>query len=228
MGDLYDQLEELQGMVRVLTADVERLRPRLGPRDIRAAVPDDEEMARRLYVRAIFARIEAIVEQHKRLLLHLANRVAITLQSGVREALSERVHAVKDNGAVTEREQHLQFQRKLRAVYRAAGEGFGEALAAEFGDQGWQAFQAAIVVRDRLTHPKTFEDCQVSEDDLNAGLSSAPRFVQSLIASVNVHSQSSVISRWCATKAAVHSTSFRTERTAASSKKPGSDHSNGG
>ncbi|MGH9382739.1 MAG: hypothetical protein ACRD2N_00360 [Vicinamibacterales bacterium] len=153
-------------MARVLTADVERLRLQLGPREIQGAVTDDEEMARRLYVRAIFALIEALVEQHKRLLLHLANRHAITLQPGVHEALSERVHAVKDNGAVTEREQYLQLLRKLRAVYRAAGEGFGEALAVEFGDQGWPAFQAAIIVRDRLTHPKTFEDCQVNEEDL--------------------------------------------------------------
>ena len=162
MSDLYDQLEELQGMTRVLTADAESLGLRLGPRDIQAAVTHDAEMARRLYVRSVFALIEALVEQHKRLLLHLADRHAITLQPGVHEALSERVYAVKDNGAVAEREQYLQLQRKLRAVYRAAGEGFGKPIAVEFGDHGWQAFQDAINVRDRLTHPKTFEDCQVN------------------------------------------------------------------
>ena len=167
MSDLYDQIEELQGMARVLTDDVERLRPQLGSRDIQVAVTDNEEMARRLYVRSIFALIEALVEQHKRLLLKLADSRVITLMPGVQEALSERVYAVKDNGAVAGREQHLQLLRKLRAVYRAAGEGFGDPLAVQFGGAGWKAFQDATTMRDRLTHPKTFQDCQVSGVDLN-------------------------------------------------------------
>lgn len=167
MGDLYDQLEELQGMARVLAADVAWLRPQLGSRDIRAAVSDHEEAARRLYVRAIFALIEALVEQHKRLLIQLVDLKTITLSPGLREALSERVYTVKDNGAVAEREQYLQLQRKLRAVYHAAGEGFRQPLAVDFGDQGWQSFQAAIALRDRLTHPKTFKDCRVNEQDLD-------------------------------------------------------------
>lgn len=167
MSDLYDRIEELQGMARVLTADVARLRQRLGSPDIQADVSEDEETARRHCVRSVFTLIEALVEQHKRLLLDLAKSSVITLQSGVVETLSERVYAAKDNGTVTEREQYLPLLRKLRAVYRAAGEGFGDPLVVEFGDTGWPAFQNAITIRDRLTHPKTFHDCQVSGEDLN-------------------------------------------------------------
>ncbi len=167
MSDLYNQLEELQGMARVLTADVERLRQRLGSRDIQVETSQDEEMARRLYVRSIFALIEALVEQHKRLLLHLAESRFIKLSTGVFEALSERVYAVRENGDVGEREQYLSLQRKLRAVYRATGNGFGKALKVRFDNQGWAAFQEAITIRDRLTHPKTFQDCHVSGADLD-------------------------------------------------------------
>ena len=154
-------------MTRVLTGDVERLRPLLGKRSVAAAVSDEEEANRRFYVRAIFALIEAVVEQHKRLLLDLADRPAITLTAGVREALSERMYAVKDNGAVVDREQYLQLQRKLRAVYWAAGEAFGETLGVTFSDQGWGSFQSAVDVRDRITHPKSFQDCHVDEDALD-------------------------------------------------------------
>ena len=49
----------------------------------------------------------------------------------------------------------------------AAGEVFGQPLAITFGDQGWQSFRQALDVRDRLTHPKTFEDCHVDEVALN-------------------------------------------------------------
>lgn len=166
MSDLYDQLVELQDMARVLARDVESLRPRLGPRDIQAAVSPEEAAARRFYVRAVFSLFEALVEQHKRLLLHLAGNNVLALAPGISEALSERVYTVKDNGTVSEREQFLQFQRKLRAVYRSAGDAFGEPLAITFADQEWQCFQAAVAVRDRLTHPKTFEDCQVDDEAL--------------------------------------------------------------
>lgn len=167
MSDLYDQIEELQGMTRVLTADVERLRRRLGSRDIQGKTTEDEEMARRLYVRSVFALIEALVEQHTRLLLRLAERRVITLRTGVFEALSERVYAVKDNGTVVVREQYLPLLRKLRAVYRAAGDGFKEALEVRFDGPGWQAFQEAITIRDRLTHPKVFQDCHISGAELD-------------------------------------------------------------
>ena len=167
MADLYNRLEEIQGMTRVLTGDVDRLRPLLGERSIQAAVSDDEEANRRFIVRAIFALIEAVVEQHKRLLLDLAERDAITLAAGVREALSEKRYVVKDNGAVLAREQYLQFQQKLRAIYRAAGEAFGQHLDVTFSDQGWVSFQSAVAVRDRITHPKSFADCHVCEDALD-------------------------------------------------------------
>ena len=167
MADLYDRLEEIQDMTGILTADVVGLRPLLGDRSMQAEVSEKEETNRRFYVRAILALIEALVEQHKRLLLDLAQRSAITLGRGVREALCERLYVVKDNGAVVERDQYLQLQRKLRAVYRAAGEAFGYPLAVTFKDRGWASFQSAVKVRDRITHPKTFHDCQVDENALD-------------------------------------------------------------
>jgi len=168
MTELYDRLEEIRDVTRVLTRDVEQLRPLLGERSIAAAVSEEEEANRRFYVRAIFALIEALVEQHKRLLLDLAEHGTIALGTGVREALSERLYVFRDNGTVVEREQYLQLQRKIRAVYRTAEAAFEEALHVLFGDQGWASFQQAVQVRDRLTHPKSLEDCSVDEDALEA------------------------------------------------------------
>ena len=164
MADLYERLDEIQGMTRVLAGDVERLRPLVGE-DV--AISDGEEANRRFYVRAVFALVEAVVEQHKRLLLDLAERGAIALATGVRQALSEQVPLVKDNGTVMYREQYLQLERKLRVVYRAAGEALGQPLAVSFGNAGWQSFRAALEVRDRITHPKTYEDCHVDGDALD-------------------------------------------------------------
>lgn len=167
MSDLYGRLEELVGMTRVLGADVDRLRRRLGKRSIQAATTAAQEGARRAYVRGVFALIEAVVEQHKRLLLELASHGFVRLQPEVTQALLERGYVVDDNGRVSARDQYLQMRRKLRAVYRAAGEAFGTPLAVRYDDAGWRAFTEAVKMRDRITHPLTYDDCDISGDDLD-------------------------------------------------------------
>lgn len=167
MSDLYDRLDEIQGMTRVLAGDVDRVQPLLGDYSIQAHVSDEQEGHRRFYVRAVFALIEAVVEQHKRLLLDLSSRGIAKLRSGVVEALSEKTFVVKDNGDVSQRDQFLQLERKLRAVYRAAAHCFQLELVVNFGDGGWESFRSALDIRDRITHPKTFEECHVEGDDLD-------------------------------------------------------------
>jgi hypothetical protein len=41
MGDLYDQLEEPQGMTHTLDSDVDYLRPKLGPKNIQQELSDN-------------------------------------------------------------------------------------------------------------------------------------------------------------------------------------------
>jgi len=136
MSDLYDRLEEIQGMTRVLIADVDQLRTQLGSRSIQDAKTAEEEVARRAYVRAAFALIEATVEQHKRLLLDLNMRQAVSLDALAQTALTEQVCAVADTGVVSTREQYLQLRRKIRLVYRVAAEAFAEPFATRYDDQG--------------------------------------------------------------------------------------------
>lgn len=51
MSSLYNRIEEIQEMVKILTSDVEYLRPRLGERSIQVALSDSEESNRRFYIR---------------------------------------------------------------------------------------------------------------------------------------------------------------------------------
>lgn len=166
MADLYERLVEIQEITRLLAADVTRLTSQLGERSIPVETTEEEEGARRAYVRAVFALIEAIVEQHKKLLLELSSHGSVTLRPGVVEALAEQTYVVDENGSVSSRDQYLQLRRKLRAIYRAAAEGFGAELIVRYDEEGWRSFTAAVKVRDRITHPKTDLDCHISEDDL--------------------------------------------------------------
>lgn len=166
MSDLYDRLEEIQGMAHVLLEDVRRLSIQLDDRLTSTDLTGEQSGQRRDYVRAVFALIEAIVEQHKRLLLDLGKRGVVTLGLGIAEALTEQIYVVKDNGAVAPRDQYLQLKRKLRVVYKTAGESFRQDLAVRFDDAGWEQFGSAIEIRDRITHPKTYADCQIEDGDL--------------------------------------------------------------
>jgi hypothetical protein len=167
MSDLYDRLEEIQGMTRVLAGDVASLGANLGSRSIQDAPSDEEYGARRAYVRAIFALVEATVEQHKRLLLDLSARRTVMLDSSSHTALSEQTYFVSDNGNISVREQYLQLRRKIFLVYRVAGEVLVQTLDVRFDDQGWQHFGTAIEIRDRITHPKSFADCHIEGDDVD-------------------------------------------------------------
>lgn len=165
-GDLYSRLEEIQDITHVLVGDVDRLCDTLSSRTNLDEPSETEYGARRGYVRAIFALVEATVEQHKQLLLDLETRHAITLDPTTQAALLEQTYSVNDNGSVSPRVQFLQLRRKLRLVYRAAGEAFAE-LAVRYDDQGWQRFGEALSIRDRITHPKSISDCHVEGDELD-------------------------------------------------------------
>jgi hypothetical protein len=169
MSDLYgERLEEIHGMTHTLSVDAERLLTQLDDSSTLTNLTVEQAGLRRHYVRAVFALIEAIVEQHKRLLLDLEKQKKVTLGPGIAEALTEKSYIVTDNGTVTSRKQYIQLKSKLKVVYKTASKAFGQDLAVQFNNNtGWDQFGSAIKIRDRITHPKTRADCQIENEDLH-------------------------------------------------------------
>ncbi len=162
--DLYARLEELQGMTRLLIDDVGRLERELG-----AGNPDPsdpQQTSRRCYIRAVFALVEAFVEQHRRLLVELAAHTMIALPAKKLQRLREIKAVTLPDGTLEEQEQYLQLFDKIKMVYKAAGSGFGQSLKVTFGDKGWVTFKDAMELRHRVTHPKKAKDCWIFETNL--------------------------------------------------------------
>lgn len=162
--DLYMRLEELQGMTRLLIDDVTRLQG-----EIAAGSPDPNELQqtnRRCYIRAVFALVEAFVEQHRRLLVELAAHQMIRLPVKNLQRLREIKTVALPDGTVEEQEQYLQLFEKIKTVYKAAGLGFGQSLKVTFGDRGWMTFKDAMDLRHRVTHPKKIDDCWILETNI--------------------------------------------------------------
>ena len=162
--DLYDRLEELQGMTHLLIDDVALLRPKLG--ELNPNANGEEEANRRFYIRAVFALVEAFVEQHRRLLLELCESNRIELQEKTRKRLREIKEIFREDGTVEEQEQYLHIFDKIKEVYKAAGVGFKQPLKVTLGNRGWTTFKAAMGIRNRVTHPKNVRDCWIVADAL--------------------------------------------------------------
>jgi hypothetical protein len=163
--DLYNDLEELQGMTHLLIDDVKMLRPKVGEGN-----PDpsgDEKAHRRFYVRAVFALVEAFVEQHRHLLVHLCEAGKIELSEN-RLSQLRQIKRILDTGGAVVREEpnYMRIFDKIKEVYKAAAIGFGSPLTVTFGDDHWREFKEAMELRNRITHPKNIEDCWIFEPSL--------------------------------------------------------------
>ena len=96
--DLYSDLEELRGMTRLLIDDVSMLRPKIAEGNPDPS--DDEKAYRRFYVRAVFGLVEAFVEQHRRLVIHLCEAGKIELRQNKLNQLREIKRILDAGGAV--------------------------------------------------------------------------------------------------------------------------------
>ena len=164
--DLYTQLVELQGMTRLLIDDVTLLRPTIGEGN---PDPNKQEKAnRRFYIRAVFALVEAFMEQHRRLLVHLCQSGKIELKERTLNRLREIKQILDEQtGAVVgEEPRYMQMFDKVKIVYKAAAAGFGQPLAVTCGDDRWPIFKSAMETRNQITHPKNVQDCWIFEQDL--------------------------------------------------------------
>jgi hypothetical protein len=99
MSNLCERLEEIQGLRDIFAEDVRQVRSRLVQR-APAEIGSEVAGARRAYVRAVFALVEALAEQHKRLLLDLAEHGSVVLVADVVQVLAERICVVQDDGTV--------------------------------------------------------------------------------------------------------------------------------
>jgi hypothetical protein len=67
---------------------------------------------------------------------------------------------------MAERTQYLKTFEKIKEVYKAAANGFGQPLTVTFDDGRSDTFQDAMKIRNQITHPKNVEDCWINDGHL--------------------------------------------------------------
>ena len=124
------------------------------------------QIVRRDLVRTMFAGVEGVTWALKQsaLLQHRTGQVQFS--AAEQSMLEELVPELDDKGRVIERSARLTFKRNLQFSFLAFAKSEGVEFPLATGENGWEAFQQSLAIRDRLTHPKDVDELQVSDEDL--------------------------------------------------------------
>jgi len=118
---------------------------------------------RRLFVRSVFAFIEAAVFRIKTgaLLWDIS-----TLSPNEIALIKEEDYELDDTGAIKTRKARLKFFGNFRFAFAVGAKAAGVNYQLDVGGDGWRSLRDAVPVRDRLTHPKRATDLVVTDAEV--------------------------------------------------------------
>ena len=145
-----------RGFVHILVGDVSSALERVES--------SDTDGHRREAVRTMFAAIEGLVwvyREHVRVVADDLGFVTPLLDL----ALQEKTYNVSDRGDLIELTRFIALPSMVRLSTGLAEKAFPP-FKADFSHVGWSKLKKAIIVRNRLTHPKGVADLQIDQDEL--------------------------------------------------------------
>ena len=80
------------------------------------------------------------------------------------DAIFERSYSTNENGVVREAPRFLTTLTTIKLLAKVIHRDY-PTFAPDFSDIGWDRVQKAIEIRNRITHPKSIDDLDVSIDD---------------------------------------------------------------
>ena len=161
MRDSYSaDPREIIECIKILAVDVDE-----SERQLQATTSD---LAKRHFVRAVFAWIEALSYLFRRAALSKIADGPLTQEAiPTLLALQERTYTISEKGVVTPTLLKASTSSMLLFSLKsfADSQGLSE-LGFDKGGRNWQAYARALAIRDRITHPKKRTDVQLSDADV--------------------------------------------------------------
>jgi hypothetical protein len=122
----------------------------------------DQQTARRLHIRMFISFVESI-------LFTLKSQAIETHPGKFSQAelalLGDKTYELSDKGDAVERPYFGQFEKNLKFTFRCYAKAFELDHSPDYSGAGWQAFQQAVRMRNRITHPKFAANMSISDDD---------------------------------------------------------------
>jgi hypothetical protein len=123
----------------------------------------DSQETRRLFVRAAFGFIEGMLWWLKTIIIR-TDRARVRLSLPEIVLLRERAFDLTDSGEVKERSANLRFKNNLLFTFKTHAKAFEYPSVLALDGEGWARLQEAVVLRDKLMHPKDPADLSISDD----------------------------------------------------------------
>jgi hypothetical protein len=121
---------------------------------------------RRIYVRSVFATIEAWIYAMKQMALKWhPDPMCPTISEAERAFAQELEYKLTDSGEVESRRAKISLEVNLRFAFRLFAKSGYLTSDLDVSGSEWQVFRRAIKIRDRITHPKSVSDLNISDDD---------------------------------------------------------------
>lgn len=130
----------------------------------------DVQQARRDLVRSLHATIDGVVWAFREYVRTSAQTMEL-LTPAEEAVLSETNFQVSERGTISVQPRFLPLLGVVRLVARIATK-INSAFTADFDGKEWADFRAAVVTRNRLTHPKVLADLAVSSDEIDQVIAS--------------------------------------------------------
>ncbi len=137
------------------------------PADIPAFLHRDYEFHARQFFRAAFAFIEGVTFALKTRAAHYCLAEGIELSDGEIDFVAERDYRLNNNGTVSEQSAHIRLADNVRFAIAICEKARRMPPTFDANVAWWSQLMASIRVRDRLMHPKSPEDLDITHDEVN-------------------------------------------------------------
>ena len=127
----------------------------------------DHQASRRNWARTLCSQIEAFAYSTKQILADLSEFPFAKLTPHEVLLLREQSYEIAENGEPKLRgEKYVQIRTNLKFVAKMCAKAFDLPYVLDTSGSGWSSVDAAFRVRNRLVHPKSFQDMYVTDDEL--------------------------------------------------------------
>lgn len=151
---------------------------------------NDNQFARRSYIRSMFVTFEGIVWLLKQVCLKARSK------SGVRKfdpaeyaLLQDQTYELKKNGDTVVQTKFLRFPENFRFTVRIINRLFNAQVDLGIGTTSWDNFLRAVAIRHRITHPKSVDELYISDEEIQLSKNVSSWFNDTIHASVQAIAQ---------------------------------------
>lgn len=127
---------------------------------------EDDSMHEKNFTRTLFSGIEGTISTLKSACLLVGQRKGLITDMEV-SLLKEVSYDVNDKGQGVIKPKIISTAPNLRYTVSIVNKIFECKYDLGTGTKNWEAFRSSIKVRDRVTHPKSIDDFNISTNELN-------------------------------------------------------------